>query len=346
MTLAQIAIITKNIINATIALIVISIIGFIGYRIWYASYVASLPPVEEKPTTQFGILPLPKLPEASASSSNYSYSLDTTTGGFPKIDKIVKVYFLPKPYASLLAGEKSQNLANNFEIKSSPQILSETKYQYQDGTKSLTVDLDSANFTYTNTATPSAQTVLDNDEKLVADFKNLLTVKGLLKDELKNGPAKVSLLKIVNGQAVPAQSRDEAQAALISLWPQDIDQKQIVTPDFNKALVNATIVASASQLDNYLSINFMFWPVDTATFATYPIKLPDKAFEDLKSGKGIVIIQPSKPQVSISSVRLVYFEPTDYTSYLQPLYLFEGPGFASLVPAIIDQYLSINSGKL
>lgn len=345
MTLAQTAIVTKNIINATIALIVISIIGFIGYKIWYARYIASLPPVEEKPTTQFGVLPLPKLPVASVSSSNYSYSLDTTTGGFPKTDKVVRVYFLPKPYASLLAGEKSQNLAANFEIKSDPQILSETKYQYQDDTKTLTVDLDSANFTYTNTATPSAQAPLDNDGKLVDDFKNLLTTKSLLKDELKNGRFQVSLLKIVDGQTIPVQSRNEAQAALISLWPQDVDQKQIVSPDFNKALINAVVISSASQLSNYLSLNFTFWPIDTATYSTYPIKAPDKAFEDLKSGKGTTIMPPSKPQVSISSVKLVYFEPAEYTPYLQPLYLFEGPGFTALVPAVTNQYLLNGSSQ-
>ena len=57
MTLSQTAIfVQRSIIISAVALF-LSIASFTGYKIWYAYYLASLPPVEEKPDTKFGQLP-------------------------------------------------------------------------------------------------------------------------------------------------------------------------------------------------------------------------------------------------------------------------------------------------
>lgn len=334
MTLTQTAILTKQIIVITLIALVLGIASFIGYKIWYAYYVASLPPVEEKPDTKFGVLPFPDFPKTAVSSSNFSYSLDTATGGLPKVgkdlgfEKLIKVYFMPKPYATLLSGERSQALAEKFAITTQPEILTETNYRYKDKDKTLTIDLDSGNFAYTKEATSSGSAELDDDNKLASDFENILGNLGVFRDELKMGRTKVTLLK------------PEAQAAQISLWPQALDQKPIFTADFNKALVNAVLVKSASSLENYLSIDFVFWPIDTTTYATYPIKTAETAFEDLKSGKGVVIIEPPKPTVSITSVYLGYYLSKNYNPYLQPIFVFEGPSFVGYVAAVSEQFLA------
>ena len=134
--------------------------------------------------------------------------------------------------------------------------------------------------------------------------------------------------------------RTEAVAVQISLWRENIDQKSIFTSDFNKALVNATISKSASDLENYYALEFTNYPIDTSTFATYSIKTAEVAYNDLKSGKGVLILQPIKPQVSISSVYLGYYLPDNYTPYLQPIYVFEGQNFVAYVPAITDEFFT------
>lgn len=346
MTLTQTAIITKQIITITILALVVGIISLIGYKIWYAHYLANLPPQEEKADTKFGVLPLPDFPKKEVSSSNFSYSLDTTTGGLPKVgfdpgfEKIIKVYFIVKPYATLLSPEKSQTLAEKFNIKNPPEILSETNYRFKDGDKTLTVDLDSGNFIYTKEATSSAKESLDGDDKMVVDFENLLSNLGGLKDELKKGRTKVTLLKTAGNELVPTTLRTEAQAVQISLWPEGLDKKGVFTADFNQALVNATVVKSASEVENYLSLNFTFWLIDTTTFATYPTKPAEAAFDDLKSGRGVVILEPTKPQVSITSVYLGYYLSENYSLYSQPIYIFEGPNFVAYVPAVSEQFQS------
>lgn len=335
MTLTQTAIITKQIITISLIALVGGTISFIGYKIWYAYYLANLPPVEEKPDTKFGLLPHPDFPKTTVASSNFSYSLDTTTGGLPKVgkdpgfEKITKVYFIVKSFATLLSSEKAQILAEKFDITTPPNIISETKYQFKDQDKTLDVDLDNGNFSYLKEATISGRENLDDDNKLVSDFEQFLSTLGVLKDDLKNGRTKVTLLK-----------KDGGEAALISLWPAPIDKKSIFTPDFNKALISAAVLKGADRLDSFLSLDFTYYPIDTTTFATYPIKTAEESFDDLKSGKGVVIVEPPKPQVSITSVYLGYFLQEFYSPYLQPIFVFEGPQFMAYVPAISQQFQS------
>lgn len=348
MTLTQTAILTKQFIVVSIITILVSISAFIGYKIWYAHYLASLPPVEEKPDTKFGVLPYPKFPQSVVSSSNFSYSLDTTTGGLPKIgidpgfDKLVKVYFMIKPYATFLSPDKSQALAGKFGITSPPEVINETTYSFKQDSKSLIVDLNSGNFQYKNGSTPSALLKLDDDNKLVADFENILQTLGVLKDDIKNGRNKVIPLRLSGNDLVLADQRSDAVAGIVSLWSKSLDKKPVITSDYSKSLINATIINSAAGLDNYLSLNFTYFQIDENTFATYPTKTADDAYADLKNGKGIILVQPNNPQVSITFISLGYFVPDDYSPYIQPVYVFEGPQFAALVPAVNNQFLKNN----
>ncbi len=344
MTLSQAAAITRQAIVLTIVVLFVSIIGFIGYRIWYAYYLAHLPVKEPTPDTKFGVLQPPDFPESNVSTSNFAYSLDTSTGNLPKLgvdvgfEKIIKVYFITKAYATLLSSEKGAGLAEKFDIHQNPKVLSETNYLYQEGTKALNVNLDSGNFTFSQQASASADQAFDNDNKLVSDFQNFLSTLGLLKEELKKGSTGVVLLKQEGDKFIPTTVRTETEAAQISLWPETIDKKPLLTSSFNKALVYSVVKKTASSLSNFLSLNFTFWPIDLTTFATYPTKQPEQAFNDLKNGKGVVIVEPPKAQVSISSVYLAYYLPDNYNPYLLPIYVFEGPQFVSYVTAISEQF--------
>lgn len=332
MTLTQTAILTKQVIAITLVVLVLGTISFIGYRIWYAYYLSTLPPVEEKPDTKFGVLPYPDFPKTSVSSSNFSYSLDTTTGGLPKVgvdpsfEKLVRVYFVIKPYATFLSADKSQALAEKFDIKLAPKILTETTYEFQENKKTLLVDLDSGNFRYSKEASTSSQESPDTDEKLVSDFKRILESLDVLKKELENGRTKVTRLS------------EDKKLALISIWPEDLDKKPIFTSNVNKSLSFAQVLGSAASLENYLLLAFSFYQIDGSTFATYPIKPAEDAFGDLRSGKGVVIVEPQKPQVSITSVSLGYFVGENYSPYIQPIFVFEGPQFVAYVPAISSEF--------
>lgn len=346
MTLTQTAVIVKRIISISIATLILGTISFIGYNIWHAYYLAHLPPVEEKPDTRFGLLPPINFPKSTVSTSNFTYSMDTTTGGLPKVgidlgfEKIAKVYFVTQIFATFLSTDRSAALAANFGLVTPPEILSETRYKYTNQNQILTVDLDTGNFSYRNEATISAKISLDNDNKLISDFKQILTTLGVMRDDLKTGRTKIILLRNTGETLVPTQLRSEAVAVQISIWPSPIDKKLIFTADFDKSLISAVVFGSADKLENYLSLGFTYYPIDTSTFATYPIKTAEVAFEDLKSGKGVIIIEPKSPQVSITSVYLSYFLSDNYSPYLQPIFIFEGPNFVAYTNAISGEFQS------
>ena len=332
MTLTAVATLTRRFIFLSVLFLIIGIASFIGYKIWYANYLSSIPLVEEQPDVRWGSLPEPDFPNVDVSSSNFSYSLDTTTGGLPSFEKLIKVYFIPKAYATFLAPDKSQDLTNQLGIDAPPIIISETKYSYIQDTKNLTIDLDTGNFSYKKEATTAGateQTETTNTENLIIEFKNFLNSKQLLKDSLQNGPSKINQVTVA-----------ETPSFEISIWPANIDEKPILTSNPDKSLINATVINNARSIENYASLNYIFWPIDTSTFGTYPTKSVEKAFSDLKSGGGIIIQEPTSPQVSITSVYLAYFLSETYSPYLQPVYVFEGPNFRAYIEAIDDQFIT------
>lgn len=348
MNLTQTAILTKRVIFFSSILLIAGIGSFISYKSWQAYTIAHLPPVEEKPDVKFGVLQYPDFPKTQISSSNYSYSIDTQTGALPKIgvdkgfDKLVKVYFIPKPYSSFLSADRSKALAQKFGIATDPQILDENTYIFQDQDKSLTISLDSGNFTYINQATPSAQVQLSDEAQFTDNFQNIISTLVGTKDQLTGGRSKILYYQGAGENLVQTNARQDADFVQISIWPKSIDNKQIYTPDYTKSLINALVYKSAERIEYFNSIDFVIWDIDTSTSATYPAKTVEEAYADLQSGKGAVVLQPEKAQVSITDVYPGFYMSKNYSSYLIPIYVFIGPGFAAYTPAVDNQYLNVN----
>lgn len=318
MTLTQVATITKRGVFLSIALLILSITGFIFYQVKHTQYLASLPKPEEIPDVKFGILPRPDFLPSSVSSSNFSYQLANQTGSLSDFGKLAKVYFIPKATAAFLAKDKASSLAAKFNIDSVPEATGES-YQFRKDNKILNLDINTGNLKYKKEATSPAQHFTSTETQVIQNFKTFLSFLGLLKDELKAGTGKVT-------------------GTTILIWPQDINKIPIVTSKFNKSLIIAEASQSAASVEDYAAIDFTFWPVDQTTFSTYPIKTAAQALGDLKAGQGSVIIEPKGVQVSITSVYLAYFESENYNPYLLPVFVVEGPNFVAFVPAITNEF--------
>lgn len=339
MDLTHTATIAKRVIIISIILFTLGISAFVGYKLYRNYQIAHTPPPEEKANLKYGTLLQPEFPPTLIPSETLSYNIDTKTGGLPKSGNSIRVYFMPKPFATLLAADKSARVAAKFEISSGAQVITETKYRFSQDDKNLTIDIDSSNFTYTQDVLEEAETgPIDEDSKLTLDFQNFLSSRGFFRDELREGRTKLQLVNFDDsGNISIVSSRSEAKGAQISIWPQDLDKKPIVTPDFSKALINAIIQTSAQKLENIKILNYTFWPTDKNSFAVYPLKSSQEAYDELKNGKGVVVLKPPKKDVSISSIYLAYFQPEVYTPYLQPVYVFEGSSFAAYVTAIKNE---------
>lgn len=329
MTLTQAAILTRRSIISLIILTILSISVFFGYKIWYQYYyLPNLPPVEEKAENKFGTLPKVDFPPASVSSSNFSYSLDTVTGGLPQTPKILKVYFLPQAGISLMAPEKAQRLAQTLGFPKSSTPSSEISYHFaNDSGGELKVDITTGNFEFqrlteqNSESSPDFTKLNNNTVEIVNFFKDYLLSKNLLPEELKNGRSKVNMLA-------------SDTLAEVSLWPVEVDSIPVVTANFNQGLVKATLTSESQEEKKIIKLNYTFWPIDQTTSSTYKLKNTEQAFADLRAGLGYISTEPEGTKVSISSVYLAYFESSKYSPYLQPVFVFEGPSFIALVPAV------------
>lgn len=320
-TLTQASSFSRKFIVFSAVILSIASISYIGTKIYRAYNPIPEVIVQEEPNVKFGLLPLPKFP-LSVDSSKFTYSIDTVDGNLPAFERLIKVYVVPPPFASFLSPDRAIKLAQSLNLIPIPQIISETEHKFTNTDSSLLVNLDSGNFHYSKASTPSAN--LTKDQNLEADFKKFLEKLGLLNDSLKSG------------RVVTESQKNYTQ---ISIWPGDVDGKKVYTSSNKIALVNAAINGSINDFTNFIGINFVFWPIDTTSPATYPLKSAYDALEDLKSGSGVIIQAPDNSRVSLTNVYLGYYESTEYSPYLQPIIVFEGQNFLAYLPAIAkDNY--------
>jgi len=337
MTLTQAATLTRRGVIVFFVLLVLGISGKIGYEIWYQNYLAHLPKKIEKPEMKFGALPKINFPPTTISSSNYSYTLDTATGGLPQVPTLLKIYFIPKASISLLSPDKSQKLAAKLGFPNGPQVLSESVFQFDNGVGGLLkIDATTGNFNFLRASrqiTPEEasdsgkylNSTLPTKDELLQQFKDYLDRKELLPQELTTGKYNI---------IYQSQTPESSDTVEISLWPGKIDDLDIVTPSFSQGLTNATFTKWYEETNQVIKLNYTFWPIDQTSYSTYPLKTAEQAFTDLKAGQGFISVQSQSPQVSITLIYLAYFESEEYSPYLQPVFVFEGPSYIGLVPAV------------
>lgn len=329
MTLTQAAVVTKKGIVILVGLIVLGFTFKLLYDFGYQIYRHYYPPAEDLPNMKFGKLPKISFP-ASKSTANFTYSLDTKTGGLPQSPKLIKVYFIPQAGVSLLSPDRSKSLAARFGFISGPENVSPVQVRFKDDKgASMTIDLPTSNFSFDRLAEidpkqDSGQAISSSDE-LVKDVQRFLENKQLLPDDLQDARSSVYY---------NAGSQAESDRAEVTFWPKDIDQLPVVTSDFRYGLVKVTVYKALNEATHFPKIDYYYWPVDATTFATYSLKSPEQAFEQLKAGGGYFSLEPPSNQASITNVSLAYYESQDYSPYLQPVYVFAGSNFAAYVPAI------------
>lgn len=332
MTLTQAAVFTKKGIVIFATVIFLATTAFLGYRYYYYNiYLPSLPKPEIKPDIKFGILPNPILPQSTISATNYSYSLDTSTGNLPAdLPKIAKVYFSPNPTTTLLSLDRATQVADDLEFGLGPNIISPTQYRFLDAEGGqLIIDLNSGNFRFQrgSAGDPSSSLPLPSEEKIAEDFRRFLSSKGLDSELLSGGPIRVDI-------------SSDSKSALVSIRPHDLEDKfPVLTDEFDTGLIKSTVTSGNKDFEKYKGMDYIFWSIDQKVYATYPIKTVDKAFEELKSGLAVVFKVPENSKISLRKIYLGYFLSKEYTPYIQPIFVFEGENFAAILPAITSQFL-------
>jgi len=328
-TLTQTAVITKRAIIIIVVSFFLLVFGKIGWEIYYRYTLSQLPPPTQSAEQKFGSIPAIIFPTSKSNSANFSYSVDTTTGELPNFPKLIKVYFIPQAGLSLLAPDRAKSLAQKLNFLNGPDNPTPEVYRFTDqNSGELIIDTPTGNFYYNLSladATPSGNLNLVKKDKIIEDFKKFLADKISLPDSISSGRGEIMI-------------SDNPKTGVISLIPADFDNLPIITASYNQGLIRADITLTESDMPlKYIKVNYTFWPIDPTTFSTYPLKTSTQALSDLKTSRAYVSLSSTNFHISITSVKLAYFETEYYTPYLQPVFVFEGPGFVALVPAISTQ---------
>lgn len=340
MTLTETAALTKKMFIFGVVAIFAIILAWFIFNFLQTKEVAEIPIIEETADTKFNLLPKPKFNASLENTSKYSYELLTKTGQLPTdLPKLIKVYFVSKLGTTLLAPNRAKELAGSFNFNRGPFILTATIYKFTDESGGdITIDLDTGNFKFSRKESTESgelqEEIIPDQGKIVEDFKSFLQEKDLLYDDLSSGRSKVGF---------DQQNQKEATRAYASIWQDDIKISEeviypIVTENYTEGLVKAEISKYPDEQNKYLGLNYTYWPIDFTNFATYPLKDIAQAFEELKSGKATLVLEPTQTQVSITDVYLAYLLTEKYSKYMQPVFVFEGDSFASYVSAIPDEY--------
>ena len=329
MTLTQTAVLTKRAIVIFAIGLFLLVSGKIGWEFYYRYTLSKLPPPQEIAEAKFGTLPELQFPQGTTSSANFSYSVDTTTGELPDFPSLIEVYFIPQAGLSLLAPDRAKTLAEKLNFNIGPENPSPEVYRFMsENGGDLVIDTPTGNFNFKlgpNEATASSTLKLPEKPVIIDLFKRFLSDNLSLPEILSAGRGEVFL------------SESSPITGTVTLIPEDFNNLPIVTSIYNQGLVKADFIATEEENRIiFTKLSYVFWPIDESTSSTYKLKTSVQALSDLKSGKAYVSLVPENPNVSITSVKLAYFETEEYIPYLQPVFVFEGPSFVALVPAILQ----------
>ncbi len=340
MTLTETARLTKKVLIITAITLVI--LGSLWAGISYYINTRPKPVYVELPTKDFGILPKPSLPKSKLTAKSLTFSLDTETGSLPTdFPDLIKVYFIPKLGTTFLAPDKAKKLAASFGFRKGPEIMSPTIHRFSDELGGEFIfDLDTANFRFKRPISTASAELNDSplaeiepETLLVNNFRKFLADRSSMPELLYNGKSKV----VYNKPKIL-----DSTEAVVTLWEAEIVDGEgekapkypIVTPEYTEGLVRGVVTKYQSPQNKYTALDYIYWPVDLKRHETYPIISVKQAYEKLQNGEGVTVLPYSSTSASIEKVYLAYLLPKEYTPYLQPVYVFEGPNFVSYVPAI------------
>jgi len=330
-------------------LLVLLLVGRTALKIGTAAWQAAHPTPPPPATVGFGKLPRPVFPEQASDLPQISYKLETKEGGLPSTSATNKVYFMPQKKANLLALDRAKDQARKMGFRANPEKLSNTDYRWaSQGTpiSTLVMNITTGSFQlqydYANDPEIITFRNLPTNQQAAEEARTFLTNNGLLPEAASLGRAEFEYFFFDSSRLNHVSSYSEANFLRVNLFRQDLDEMKILPPDPKNSLISFLFSGSRTVGKRIVEINYSFTPLETKTFATYPLLSPQKAWEKLQKGENHLahLGQNQNGQIIIRWVYLAYFEPAEPQLYLQPVFVFEGDrNFFAYVPAIDPQWL-------
>lgn len=314
--------------------------------VWKKIYPTPPPP----PTVAFGKLPKLIFPEnnQTAGEAKLTFKLETIQGGLPKLSTISKVYFIPKEGPNLLALDRANQIAKKFGFVAQPQQISEKIYRWQTENTPptmLDIDINTENFhlyyDYQNDQEILSSKDLPTNQQAAQEAKNFLANNSLLANDLATGSAEIVYLKFTPPNLTPAVSLSEADFVRVNLFRSDLDDLKILPPNPKNSMISFLFSGSKAMGKRIIEVNYTYYPIETETSATYPLKTTQTAWQEIQGGGSYIanLGENQDGQIVVREVYLAYFDSNQSQNFLQPIFVFEGDrNFVGYVPAIDSKW--------
>lgn len=290
-----------------------------------------------------------QVPE-TGTSGNFSYVIDTLDGTthIENATSAASVFFLQKPAATFGFLDEIYTMAKTAGIDTevTKHTLADRQATFDDGKRKIVIDIDTFNFSY--------EYYLDRDEALFSREignsinslesigGNFLGKLGKYNQDLSRGKRNQIYLKYdkESRQISTLESSEGANMVELDYYREDVDVYPVVTTTYYNSPHYVIAAMRGTSLD-IVKAQVAYFERSKDQVGIYPLRTSDQAFEDLKTGKGMVI-SSSQPdgEVKIKKVFLAYYDPDTYQEYMQPVYVFLGENkFVAYVMAVTDEYL-------
>lgn len=337
-TLAQVTSetrLTLKILAGIFTVLTLVFLFFKGGEIFKNLFFPTPPP---PPDEKFGKLPEIIFP--AQQPTNYSFEINTISGKLPAFPDRMKTYKVKETPPTLSALQNTRNKMKNAGFSERETKLSDTKYQWGNRTGEIIIyDTETNNFwiksNYLNNVDSLGYPALKKDDSLRLTKSFLDYIRGDMED-LDLERSTLTYYKILNGALVKAESQNEANVARLDLFQKELERGlKIYYPETDKSIMYF-VFAYRGGMAQIVEGQYLHFPANTESIATYGIKNSQEAFEDLKNGNSFIAKGDIKAggYMGITDVSLGYFAGEENQKYLLPIVIFEGNNFAAYVSAI------------
>ncbi len=343
--LTQIAITARKTIRYGVYLIIFLMVGKVVLDLSIGIYKRLFPAPPPAPTVKYGKLPKINFPERP--KINITYSLETPEGGLPTLADQAKVFFMPKINPNLLSLDVARAKAKDLGFLNEPEVVSDTIYRFRNLNYPSSLEINIVTGVFSISYDLNADRTPLDKKPPVAEIaaslvRSYLSNANIFPSDL-TGQTIHNFLKLSDGKFINALSLSEGDVIKVNFFRKDYDSLPSLTELPEESNVWFIVTGSQDRNQQIIAGEFHYYPVDESQFSTYPIKTPEAAFEELRSGSAYIANQglvKEAESLKIRRVYLAYFDSEAPSEFYQPIYVFEGDkGFVGYVPAVsLDYY--------
>ncbi len=346
LTLSQATAETRTFIKWGAIIIVLLFLAVISVRLISYFKNTFFPTPPPPPTVSFNKLPTISFP-ANASGKSFTYSLDTVTGILPVFPDRLKVYKMVSKAPDLLALNKARSSVAAVGFNSAEVPVSNQVYQWEDNgplNRTITMNIFSLNFNLSSSfmTDPTVQAAgnLPDQNGAISVAESFLSGMDSFPSDIDTSKTQTFIYSINNNTLTTASSISNTQVIEVDFFQKDVDKLPIYYPKAINSTMNVLVVAGQDQ-PQVAQVNFYHQTI-SSTYATYPIKTAQQAFDELKQGKGYIASYfGNSDYISIRNVALGYYIGDKKQDYLMPIAVFSGDnGFYAYVPLVTDVWVN------